>query len=146
MKAYEALSGYSDHFPFFLMGAPSINLRRPLDQFAKGLSHTKADTFDKVNFKDMKEATLVVARLVMRAANEPERIAKHKSWEEIKGGVKGEEGQCPEAVVLQRGEGRENSCLGENRREQYFLVFRESDFRFFINSMFFHSFLFCLFY
>ena len=139
MKAYEALSGYSDHFPFFLMGAPSISLGRPLDPFARlarGLSPTRDDTFDKVNFKDVKAATIVVERLVMRAANEPERIAKYKSWEEIKGGVKGEEGQCPEAVVLQRGEGRENSCLGENRREQYFLVFRESDFRFFLIHVF----------
>ena len=87
MKAYERLSGYSDHFPFFLMGAPSISLGRPLDQPARlgrGLSHTRADTFDKVNFKDVKEATMVVARMVMRAANEPDRIAKHKSWEEVK--------------------------------------------------------------
>ncbi len=79
MKAYDAISGYSDHFPFFLMGAPSISLGRPLDQFARGLSHTRADTFDKVNFKDVKEAPLVVARLVMRVANGPERIARHTS-------------------------------------------------------------------
>jgi hypothetical protein len=87
MKAYAALSGYSDHFPFFLMGAPSISLGRPLDEPARlgrGLSHTKADTFDKVNFKDVKEATMVVARLVVRAANESDRIAAHKTWDEVK--------------------------------------------------------------
>jgi hypothetical protein len=27
---------------------------------------------------------MVVARLVLRAANEPERIAKHKNWEGVK--------------------------------------------------------------
>lgn len=87
MKAYEDLSGYSDHFPFFLMGAPSISLGRPLDQPARlgrGLSHTRADTIDKVNFKDVKEAVMVVARLIMRAANHSERLTKHKSWEEVK--------------------------------------------------------------
>ncbi|MFQ6053171.1 MAG: M28 family peptidase, partial [Candidatus Bathyarchaeia archaeon] len=54
MKPFEHLSGYSDHFPFFLMGAPSISLGRPLDQpprVGRGLSHTKADTIDKVNTK-----------------------------------------------------------------------------------------------
>jgi hypothetical protein len=87
MKAYETLSGYSDHFPFFLMGAPSISLGRPLDEPARlgrGLSHTKADTIDKVNLKNVKEATMVVARLVVRAANESEKLAKHKTWKEVK--------------------------------------------------------------
>jgi Zn-dependent M28 family amino/carboxypeptidase len=87
MKAYQSLSGYSDHFPFFLMGVPSISLGRPLDQptrLGRGLSHTRADTFDKVNFKDVKEATMVVSRMAMRAANEPERLARYMSWEEVK--------------------------------------------------------------
>jgi len=87
MKAYEGLSGYSDHFPFFLMGAPSISLGRPLDESTKlgrGLSHTKADTIDKVDMKNIKEATMVVSQFVMRAANEPERIAKYMEWSEVK--------------------------------------------------------------
>ena len=61
--------------------------RRPLDEPARlgrGLSHTKADTFDKVNLKDVKEATMVVARLVVRVANESNRIAANKTWDELK--------------------------------------------------------------
>jgi hypothetical protein len=41
------------------------------------------------------------------------------------------EGEGPEAVVLQRGEDREDYYVGENRCEQNFLDFRESDFNFF---------------
>jgi Zn-dependent M28 family amino/carboxypeptidase len=87
MKAYEDLSGYSDHFPFFLMGAPSISLGRPLEEslrLGRGLSHTRADTLDKVNMKHVKEATMVVSQLVLRAINEPERIARHMIWKEVK--------------------------------------------------------------
>jgi hypothetical protein len=88
MKAFERLSGYSDHFPFFLTGAPSVSLGRPVDgpqRLGRGLSHTRADTIDKVDMKDVKEATMVVARTVMRAANVDERPARHMSWEEVKG-------------------------------------------------------------
>jgi len=102
MKSYERLSGYSDHFPFFLMGAPSISLGRPLDtpqRLGRGLSHTRADTIDKVNIKNVKEATMVVARTVMRAANAPERIAEHKSWEEVK--EKLDEHELYEVMVIE---------------------------------------------
>jgi hypothetical protein len=36
-----------------------------------------------MNFKDVKEATMVVVRLVLRVANEPERIALGNRFPEV---------------------------------------------------------------
>lgn len=83
----DRLGMYSDYFPFVLEGVPSGTLAggKAFREFAsgRGFGHTEADTVDKLDLRDMQEASMVVARLVIRLANIDEIPVKHKSKEEI---------------------------------------------------------------
>ena len=78
------LSHSSDHFPFVTQGVPSISLttdRPPVED--RGFGHTEADTLDKVDAFTLKEAAMVSALIVSRAANEEKPICAHKTETEM---------------------------------------------------------------
>lgn len=83
-----SFSLYSDHMPFALRGIHTASLRGG-DSFTtrsgtRGWGHTEADTEDKVDIRDMREAGVNLARLMLRMANADELLFKRKSKEEIK--------------------------------------------------------------
>jgi hypothetical protein len=49
----------------------------------RGWGHTTADMMDKVDPRNLQEGVMVIARLVLRLANQEEKIADHTPLEEI---------------------------------------------------------------
>jgi len=75
---------HSDHWPFYVMGVPTVHfLDVPSDPIDELYSHTSADTVDKVSAKGMKDAAVILALALMRLANEDELPVKHTSVEKI---------------------------------------------------------------
>lgn len=66
---------YSDHWPFLRAGVPSLQLhsRRPGDPGAweRGYTHTRADTRDKVDRRDLRTHAIVAALAVRELAADP---------------------------------------------------------------------------
>ncbi len=75
----EEITAGSDHFPFTMRGVPAVWLRGniPADMSSRRYILTPLDTLDKVLHKDMKESAMVSAQILVRAANEPGRLARH---------------------------------------------------------------------
>jgi len=80
-------SAASDHWPFYLQGVPTIYMHaEPSPQrliVGRGWSHTSADTMEKVDPRNLQEGAMVLARLLIRLANQEERIAEHTPRAEI---------------------------------------------------------------
>ncbi len=83
-----SFSLYSDHMPFSLRGIHTASLRGGSSfsgwRGTRGWGHTKADTEDKVDIRDMREASSNLARLLLRLATAEELPFARKSKEEIK--------------------------------------------------------------
>jgi hypothetical protein len=78
---------YSDHMPFSMRGIHTASLRGGAGFRAstgtRGWGHTIADTEDKVDIRDMREAAANLARLLLRVANAEELPFAQKSKDEI---------------------------------------------------------------
>jgi len=79
----------SDHWPFVMQGVPAVNMGSEPSParliVGRGWGHTTADMMDKVDPRNMQEGVMVIARLVLRLANQEEKIAEHTPVEEIVG-------------------------------------------------------------
>jgi hypothetical protein len=80
----EEVTAGSDHFSFAMRGVPAVWLRgaTPAERSSRRFMLTPLDTPEKVSRRDMKEAAMVAAQVVMRAATEPGPLAPHHSIEE----------------------------------------------------------------
>lgn len=70
---------YSDHWPFLKRGVPALQLhsQRPDDgnRWERGFTHTRADTRDKVDSRNLREHAMLTALVVRElAATDPEPI------------------------------------------------------------------------
>jgi len=88
MKVGRAMTASSDHWPFYMQGIPAASLsgyRSPSEvaRVGRGWTHTSADTIDKVNPKNLKDAAMVLAHSLIYLANEPGIIAERTPVEEI---------------------------------------------------------------
>jgi Zn-dependent M28 family amino/carboxypeptidase len=83
-----SFSLYSDHMPFALRGIHTASLRGGNSFRARsgtrGWGHTEADTEDKVDIRDMREAAVNLARLLLRTANAEELPFERKSKQDIR--------------------------------------------------------------
>jgi len=77
---------YSDHFNFVVAGVPSCTLGSNVASApsGRGFGHTAADTLDKVSQADLREAAGILARSLLRFANDPVWALRHKSSAEVK--------------------------------------------------------------
>ena len=79
---------YSDHMPFALRGIHTASLVGGSSftgsTGSRGWGHTKADTEDKVDIRDMREASACLARLLLRTASAEELPFGRKGREEIR--------------------------------------------------------------
>jgi Zn-dependent M28 family amino/carboxypeptidase len=77
----------SDHWPFYMQGVPAVSMgAEPSPSrliVGRGWGHTTADMMDKVDPRNMQEGVMVLSRLVLRLANQAEKIAEHTPLEEI---------------------------------------------------------------
>lgn len=77
-------NAYSDHFPFLVHGVPNCGLGSIGGAPAgRGYGHTAADTLDKVSRADLREAAALLARSLLRFANEAHWALGHKSRTEV---------------------------------------------------------------
>ncbi|MCS7374492.1 MAG: M28 family peptidase [archaeon GB-1845-036] len=83
----DRLGLYSDYFPFVLEGIPAGTLASGSAfkeaRSGRGFGHTKADTVDKLDIRDMQEAAMVVARIAIRLADSSKLKIRQKSKKEI---------------------------------------------------------------
>lgn len=87
MTVSSGTSAASDHWPFYMQGIPTIYIHaEPSPQrliVGRGWGHTTADMMDKVDPRNLLEGAMVLARLLIRLANQKEKIAEHTPLKEI---------------------------------------------------------------
>lgn len=66
----------TDDGPFLLAGVPAYELRVDMKGYG-AIHHTSGDTLDKVNAKDLSDASAVMALTAWAVANDPNPIAPH---------------------------------------------------------------------
>jgi aminopeptidase YwaD len=67
----QSVMAYSDHFPFFMAGVPTGGMQSAELAFSgRDYGHTHWDTVDKVELKNLREASTLAARLALRMASE----------------------------------------------------------------------------
>jgi Zn-dependent M28 family amino/carboxypeptidase len=81
----DRLVPYSDHFPFTLDGVPSLMAVTSSPGQGHGWAHTSADTLDKIALRTLRQAVASAARVLLRMATEPAKLAsKRQPPEQIK--------------------------------------------------------------
>jgi Zn-dependent M28 family amino/carboxypeptidase len=87
MTVSTGASAASDHWPFYMQGVPTITMGSEPSParliVGRGWGHTTADMMDKVDPRNLQEGVMVIARLVLRLANQEEKIADHTPLKEI---------------------------------------------------------------
>jgi len=77
-------NAYSDHFNFLAHGVPNCGLGSIGGSGGgRGYGHTKADSFDKVSRADLREASCMLARTLVRFANDRRWALGHKPKAEV---------------------------------------------------------------
>ena len=63
----QGMSAFSDHFPFFEAGVPTSHVGDAEGVFSgRGYGHTAHDTLDKIKLADLREASSVLSRILLR--------------------------------------------------------------------------------
>jgi Zn-dependent M28 family amino/carboxypeptidase len=87
MTISEGASAASDHWPFFMQGVPTIAMgAEPSPQMlvvGRGWGHTSADMMDKVDNRNLQEGAMVIARILLRLANQKDVIGAHTPLDDI---------------------------------------------------------------
>jgi Zn-dependent M28 family amino/carboxypeptidase len=80
----QGVSPYSDHWPFFLKSVPCASNSDPTaTRTGRGYGHTRYDTLDKVDIKNLHLASANHTRILFRVANEDNWNPKRKTKQEI---------------------------------------------------------------
>jgi Zn-dependent M28 family amino/carboxypeptidase len=70
------ISAHSDHWPFVERGVPGCQFRSVTGNRGRGWGHTEADTYDKVDNRDIRTHAVLVADLAVDVARESLAIAR----------------------------------------------------------------------
>lgn len=76
------LGPHSDHWPYVQRGVPGYHMLSETDHEGRGWGHTRADTLDKVDIRNIREQAIVLTELVAYIASDTCEIA-HRSQESI---------------------------------------------------------------
>ena len=76
------LNPHSDHWPYVQWGVPGFHLMSETDSEGRGWGHTRADTLDKLEQRNLREQSILIADLVVELADSETTIA-HRSPESI---------------------------------------------------------------
>ena len=83
-RVKEALTPYSDHWPFYMQGVPAAHFQdTPSDPIDILYSHTSEDTVDKVDPKGLKDSAIILALALMKIADSEEIPVKHLPLKDI---------------------------------------------------------------
>ncbi len=84
MPIGQKVHSYSDHFPFFLKGVPTSHMGDPTSvPSGRGFGHTAYDTLEKVELDNLRRASSIGARIVLRCANHKRFPVKRRSLEAV---------------------------------------------------------------
>lgn len=80
----QGMSAFSDHFPFFNAGVPTCGMGDVEATFTgRGFGHTAFDTMDKLKVSDLREASSVLSRILLRIACEEKWPAKRWTQRQV---------------------------------------------------------------
>ena len=90
------LGPHSDHWPYVKWGVPGYHVMSKTGSEGRGWGHTRADTLDKLESRNLREQAVLVADLVVELADEdteverrdPEAIADQLEDEDLAEGMK----------------------------------------------------------
>ena len=96
----QSTHAFSDHFPYFLQGVPTAYVGNPRGKFSgRGWGHTRYDTVDKVELRDVRNAAALVARVVLRTAAEAEWPVARRAPEAVQPFIESETELCEMRAV-----------------------------------------------
>ena len=72
------LTAHSDHFPFVLRGVPACVAHTTSGPDAGSWAHTAADTLDKLDLRELREAAGTMARMLLRMAAAPHGLPRER--------------------------------------------------------------------
>lgn len=88
----QSVHAHSDHYPFLLKGVVTGGLESvPKGTGGRGYGHTRYDTLDKVSVRELQDAAVMAARLLLRVADAAEWPATQRTPEEVKALFEGPE-------------------------------------------------------
>jgi len=98
----QSFSAHSDHFPFLMQGVPTGGMQ-PVqrDLSGRGYGHTRYDTLDKVDIRNLREAATLAARLALRLAHTDEWPVTRRSQEAVRAMFDKPEYQEERAITAQ---------------------------------------------
>ena len=68
---------WSDHWPFLTAGVPALQLHSDSGERGRGVTHTRADTLDKVDPRTLRSHAMLASLLVQRLTEtEPDRVSR----------------------------------------------------------------------
>jgi Zn-dependent M28 family amino/carboxypeptidase len=71
-KIDQSVNAHSDHYPFLLKGIPTGGIESvPSSTSGRGYGHTRHDTLDKVELRELQDAAVLASLLAMRLASVP---------------------------------------------------------------------------
>lgn len=79
----DRINPHSDHWQFITQGIPGCQVAPDTEEKGRGWGHTSADTLDKIDFRDIKANTSVLARLIISLQTK-ELATQRKEPKEIK--------------------------------------------------------------
>ncbi|MFW6153519.1 MAG: M28 family metallopeptidase, partial [Halobacteriota archaeon] len=90
------LGPHSDHWPYVAWGVPGYHVMSETGHRGRGWGHTAADTFDKLDVRDLREQAYFITELVVELARrevaieprDPEAIATQLEDEDLAEGMK----------------------------------------------------------
>ena len=81
---FDRIHAHSDHFPFILKGVPTGEIGGgAFNPRVNSFGHMAGDTADKVSLIDLREESALAARLLLRAASDPDWPFKHRTPDEV---------------------------------------------------------------
>jgi len=83
IRVRSTIRPHSDHWPFVQRGVPGAQGRALAGESGRGWGHTHADTLDKIDGRDLRDLTVLLAAGTVKLAEEGREIAR-KGSEEIR--------------------------------------------------------------
>ena len=84
------LGPHSDHWPYVQWGVPGYHVMSETEGEGRGWGHTRADTLDKLEPRNLREQAVLVAELVVHLADDDVEIS-HRNPEDIAAQLKDED-------------------------------------------------------
>ena len=81
----QSVNAHSDHYPFLMEGVPTGGIGNvgSKDRSGRGYGHTRYDTLDKAELRNLREASVLAARLAFRMALAEDWPASRRSQEAV---------------------------------------------------------------